>query len=68
MRGERQAATCLLFYATDCQDRDRRVVVKLMRLRESFEAETRGRDRFDAEFVIPVLHAYDGDNNPTFRQ
>ncbi len=64
---EHRSATCLLFFATDCLDGDRRVAVKLMRLRESFEAETRGRGLFDAECVVPVLHAYDGDADAGFR-
>jgi ankyrin repeat protein len=53
---EHMSATCMLYYAKDSQDNDRRVAVKLMSQRGSYEAETQGRSRFDKEVISCFLY------------
>jgi ankyrin repeat protein/serine/threonine protein kinase len=57
----------VLMLATDSRTKAP-VAIKLMKTKENFEQELRGRQGLDPAFVISILDSFDGDTNPKFKE
>lgn len=66
---QHKSATCIVLFAIDHDDHERRVALKLVRDRGQFitEMEVREKATFDDTFVISVLHTHDGDASSDYR-